>query len=116
MKTFQLLSTLASVVLFAATTTAQASDEGGNGDGRDRARSFDVCTDPVLGFHFDDADGDLGFSAGDGFTAVGIVLRAGTIPSNGFGVPADCSTVADQKIGTFIRPWSPDRRFSSGSA
>ena len=64
------------------------------------AREFDVCINPAADFRLDDADGSGDLSAGDGFVALGIIVPGGTIPQGG--VAADCTTIADLRIGTFF--------------
>ena len=63
------------------------------------AKDYDVCVDPATDFRLDDADGDGGFSAGDGFVAVGIIVPGGTIPDGGV---ASCSDIVSTPIGTFF--------------
>jgi hypothetical protein len=66
------------------------------------AKDYDICVDPIpnTGFVLDDL-APAGFSAGDGITAVGIIVPGGTIPTDGFGV-ASCSSIAGLRIGTFF--------------
>src|SRR5262249_22225687 len=54
---------------------------------------FEVCVNPA------DAIFSNGVTPGSVLTAAGIVVPVGTIPEGG--APADCSTVADARIGTF---------------
>ncbi len=64
------------------------------------AKDYDICVDPATDFALDDI-GPLGFSPGDGITAVGIIVPGGTIPTNGIGV-ASCGSIASKRIGTFF--------------
>jgi hypothetical protein len=63
------------------------------------AVNWDVCVDPTKDFRLDDIDGDGTLSAGDGISAVGIIVVGGTIPQGGV---ASCGDVAGAKIGTFF--------------
>jgi len=63
------------------------------------ALTVDVCTDPSTDFRLDDIDGNNTLSAGDGISAVGIIVVGGAIPQGGV---ASCSQVAGAKIGTFF--------------
>src|SRR5215475_8740172 len=64
-----------------------------------RAVNWNVCIDPTTDFRLDDIDGNDTLSAGDGISAVGIILVDGTIPQGGV---SSCSAVAASKIGTFF--------------
>ena len=55
---------------------------------------FDVCVDPATAVTSND------FLPGSVVTASGVIVPAGTIP--GGGAEADCSDVADARIGTFF--------------
>ena len=91
MNTKNLLSTmtLLCLLVFAAAAIAQAP------------MVFDYCTNftSPRGFSFEDSDSDATFSAGDEWTAVGLLLPEGTIPDDGIGVAADCSDVRRLSIG-----------------
>ena len=99
---------LAIAAVLAAPTVALAA----KGDDHARAKAFDVCVNAAANFRLDDADGSGGLSAGDGITAVGIVLPGGTIPTDGIGAPQlpdglggllpACSQLQSKKIGTFF--------------
>jgi hypothetical protein len=61
--------------------------------------NWDVCVDPTQDFHLDDSDGNGTLSAGDGISAVGIIVVGGTIPQGGV---SSCSAIAGAKIGSFF--------------
>jgi hypothetical protein len=63
------------------------------------AIEFDVCVNPAADVRLDDIDGNNTFSAGDGFTATGIIVVGGTILQGGV---SSCSAVAGARIGTFF--------------
>jgi len=63
------------------------------------AADWDICIDPTKDFRLDDVDGNGTRSAGDGISAVGIIVVGGTIPQGGV---SSCSEVAGAKIGTFF--------------
>lgn len=95
------------VVAFATAPLLAQADRGGKS-----RRSFDVCVDAGQNFSFDDVDGSGLPTAGDPFTAVGGIWPKGSIPLGG--VAADCSDIADERIGTFfvnghfVNPLIPD--------
>ncbi len=86
MKTFCYAFTMLLVVAFAGPALAD--------------KSFDICINPATDVVLDDL-APSGFSAGDGFVGVAIIVPGGTIPTDGFGV-ASCSTIAGARIGTFF--------------
>ena len=61
-----------------------------------RQRTFDICVDAVNDARLT----NFPPAAGDRVTAVGMMLPAGTIPSDGTGDPT-CAAFQPQKIGTF---------------
>jgi CHRD domain len=63
------------------------------------AADWDICIDPTKDSRLDDVDGNGTPSAGDGISAVGIIVVGGTIPQGGV---SSCSAVAGAKIGTFF--------------
>jgi hypothetical protein len=63
------------------------------------AANWDVCVDPTTDFRLDDIDGNGTLSAGDGISAVGIIVVGGTIPQGGV---SSCGAIAGAKIGSFF--------------
>lgn len=96
-----LKSGLAVAVAAAVLSAPVLADNGkhkGKGRGMSKAaRVYDVCVDATTGAKLT----NFPPSAGDRVTAVGMILPAGTLPTDGSG-DATCVAYATQKIGTFF--------------
>ena len=79
-----------SVLLFAAAMVLASGSVASAKNGA----LFEVCVDPATAVLTN------GFTPGSVLTASGVIVPVGTIPSGG--AEADCSDVADARIGTFF--------------
>ncbi|MBI2802071.1 MAG: hypothetical protein HYX63_17615 [Gammaproteobacteria bacterium] len=100
------MKTIKMAVAIAGVLAAQMSFA--HEDDRDRGgRAFDVCVNAAVDARFDFGGVDIGgnpvppIGPGDRVTAAGMMLPAGTVPSNGSG-DLTCNAYQSKKIGTFF--------------
>ena len=92
---YALMAIAGSILL---STPALADDD--RRDGR-RLKAVDVCVDPNLDASINDNGDTIPFTTADGIAAAGMILPAGTLPTDGTGDPT-CAAYAMDRIGTFF--------------